>query len=203
VQTTITELHASDLQTQKLVEVSKNIANMVGMISDITDRIDLLALNASIEAARAGEAGKGFAVVAEEVKVLSQQTAEATRMIGRYASEIEAASGGVVALMGRTRASAERFGESVAKTTKFADEQKSLVSAITNDINGVSESVHTLEVRVEGVRGIARETELKTSGLFEAAKAMALENKNFNDYVVTFLKDIEALGTASVEANKP
>jgi methyl-accepting chemotaxis protein len=45
-------------------------------------------LNATIEAARAGEQGKGFAVVAGEVKVLSGQTAEATKEISEVVTRL-------------------------------------------------------------------------------------------------------------------
>ena len=47
---------------------------------NISEQNNLLALNAAIEAARAGEAGRGFAVVAEEIRKLSEETGNATKI---------------------------------------------------------------------------------------------------------------------------
>jgi methyl-accepting chemotaxis protein len=62
-----------------LDQKSRSIGSIIESISDIADQTGLLALNAFIEAARAGVHGAGFGVIANEIRTLSQGTAEAAQ----------------------------------------------------------------------------------------------------------------------------
>ncbi len=77
------------MRIKRMDESSQEIGEMVKLISNITEQTNILALNAAIQAASASEAGRGFSMVAEEVRRLTERSADATRQIATLVKGIQ------------------------------------------------------------------------------------------------------------------
>lgn len=72
-------------------EMVTRITQKTAELRSLQNRQNILALNASIEAARAGEKGAGFAVVAQEVRKLSEQSAQVNTEVEEIVKKISMA----------------------------------------------------------------------------------------------------------------
>jgi methyl-accepting chemotaxis protein len=80
----------------RLSEQSQSISGIIASVTDLADQSNLLAVNAAIEASRAGEQGKGFAVVAQEIKILAEQSKQATTQVRGILGDVQKSTSAAV-----------------------------------------------------------------------------------------------------------
>ena len=137
------------MEMEHIIEISKEIGNIITDIEDIASQTNLLSLNASIEAARAGEAGRGFAVVADQIGKLAADSAKSavnTRdLIDKTLVEIE--KGNMI-----TRTTAESFNQIIADMESFAE----LAENTMEKANSQAESLEQIGQGIEQLSGVVQ-----------------------------------------------
>ncbi|WUR12011.1 methyl-accepting chemotaxis protein [[Empedobacter] haloabium] len=133
---------------QGLQEITAQLQKMAGDVASIAWQTNLLALNAAIEAARAGEAGRGFAVVANEVRMLSNRSADAGRHIAQQVGQISSA----------IAATCQAAGESMREEERAVQASGQTINKVLADLRGVTDAlVHSSELLARESAGIQGE----------------------------------------------
>ncbi len=138
----------------KIDETNKVIAKMseilVG-IEDIASQTKLLSLNASIEAARAGELGKGFSVVADNIRTLSENTAQELVRIKDIIQNIT----------GDFKACAE----SIDVAVKNNEESSKSISQVISSFEAVDNAIQDTSRQVQLISAAVEETNTQLQGV--------------------------------------
>ncbi|WP_303868456.1 phosphate/phosphite/phosphonate ABC transporter substrate-binding protein [Acetobacterium wieringae] len=151
---------------------SKQISKFVDYIKDISRQTNLLALNASIEAARAGAAGKGFSVVAEEIKRLSDSTAnfatEIEQIVNQVIVEVDRSNSAIERCTTRTKdieGAAQKSGDVIEDIQKVLielnlsmNEIKDISSVQVNTSQGIQSSVAKVSDAVDTTHRVTTDT---------------------------------------------
>jgi len=170
---------------QDLGQISQQIGEITDTITSIADQTNLLALNAAIEAARAGDAGRGFAVVAEEVRKLSEGSADAVRKIGGLIKSIQTESNRAVSAIEMSskevkegKNQVKRIADALANINQTVTKANSLANQIAvagqervNEVERVLKSIDEISKIAKGSADTAQQvsstTEEQTASMQE------------------------------------
>ncbi|KKM86087.1 hypothetical protein LCGC14_1282580, partial [marine sediment metagenome] len=107
---------------------SDDVQRILSVMKEVTDQTNLLSINASILAEQAGEHGKGFSVVAQEMRELSEKTANYTKDIAGIISKIQGEISDVVA--------------AITEGMTFVEEGSLMVYSVGETMSAILESAH-------------------------------------------------------------
>jgi len=212
---------------ENIQAMSKGSMDLVNSLNDISQQLDiadkllseidgisaqtnLLALNAAIEAARAGEAGRGFAVVADEVRSLSQRSADFSEQIRanhKLTQDTMRQAGVLVGEMASrdidlTLTSQGRIAEmmeEVAETNQYMTAQLNEVSNASNEISeNVGVAVRSLQFEdmtrqlLERVEGRSQALSFSTDKLVELTSlSLNGQSQDLHEELLRIRQEIE------------
>lgn len=137
---------------RSLESTSERIVTILDVIREISDQTNLLALNAAIIAAQAGERGRGFSVVAQEIKELSDKTAQQIQKIALLIDEVQTES--------------RRAGDAMRQSRSAIDAGTERAEEAGQALDGI---LHSTQEVLERVRQIEHATAEQSRGSHQVA----------------------------------
>lgn len=166
----------------KLDSGSQDIAKIVAVIEDIAKRTKLLSLNTSIIAAQAGEHGKSFLVVANEMKQLSDLTANHTMEIAGIIGSIQL---GISDAVEKTRDASRRVEKGSVVVANAGEALEEILEASQNSASMVRRVMDAASLQQSGLEEVLNSLDHLERLNTDVSRAMTSEQDNISSFART------------------
>ncbi len=174
-----------------LASATGRIGDVTELISRIAEQTNLLALNATIEAARAGEAGKGFAVVAHEVKMLANQTTQATEEIAGHIAALQQAGSDATVSLESIFDVIRRINEMSHSISSEAEAQNTATAEIVDNMQKEAEGSQAVTENVKEIAKIIAIQQGVANQVLESAISLQTQSGSLDGEVKSYLSQVE------------
>jgi len=179
-----------------IAERSGAMLDAVGVIAGIAKSTNLLAMNAAIEATHAGEAGKGFSVVADEIRRLSEQSAERSREISAALDQVKRSIDEAVGSSGSAGGAFESVQSGVRQVSDLMAEIESAMREQAAGSAQISSAMSAMRDDGARVRDNAGELRRKTSELSGSSRELVEANTAISGEVGSMAERVRAVDGA-------
>jgi len=171
----------------------QTINEIIIAVEDLADQSNMLAVNAAIEAAKAGEEGRGFAVVAQEIRVLADQSRQATTKVRAIVQDIQKSTNAAVLATEKGAKVVEdgvlqsmHAGESIVKLMGSIDDTAQAGTVIAASAREQIVGMDQIMIAVRQVKAATTQNVTAAQELQKTAKYLAAMGKGLSDIVLRF-----------------
>ena len=193
-------LRATELFGELQQDVS-DIDDVVDIINDIADQTNMLALNAAVEASHTDQDSAGFSVIADEIKSLSEETAENTDQIesiaGTIEDRVEEMSGRMETTTTKTRQSvetiddvSEQFGTVVERVDETTESVEDIAVEADRRATATQETLEAIQQTERLAASIASRTDEIVDGTAEQSERVAEMDTILRETEATLVDDV-------------